>query len=208
MSQVTTTPTKEGIMAETFEAKVDRWASTSYGDFASAYDDYVEGCTDGEFAAVVWAKAYKSALSDFKRRTGYVSAYAAEVCKDIAGDVTVKVSKAATRANGKYSDAWTWYVTTNAKTAVADVRRDATKDVIKSKKAKAEALTSYGENEDYSDLYAAINALSEAERDVIKALYFDGETTRSYGTKVGVSNVAVWKREKKALAKLAEALAG
>ena len=43
-------------MAESFEAKVNRWASTDYGDFASAYDDYVAGCTDGEFAAVVWRK--------------------------------------------------------------------------------------------------------------------------------------------------------
>ena len=130
------------------------------------------------------------------------------MCKDIAGDVTIEVSKAATRANGKYSDAWTWYTTKMARDAAKNVRRDATKDVVKSKKAKAEALTSYGENADYSDLYAAIDALSEAEKDVIKALYFDGETTRSYGTKMGVSNVAIWKREKKALTKLAGALVG
>ena len=194
-------------MAETFEAKVDRWASTSYGDFASAYDDYVEGCTDGEFAAVVWAKAYKSALSDFKRRTGYVSAYAAEVCKDIAGDVTVEVSKAATRANGKYSDAWTWFVANRAKDKAKNVRRDATKDVIKSKKAKAEALTSYGENADYSDLYAAIDALDPVWAEIVKAKFFDGKSRVAIAAEMGVTEGAIRKKEGKALKALAAALA-
>ena len=193
-------------MAESFEEKVDRWAATDYATFATAYDDYVTGCTDGEFAAVVWAKAFKSALSNFKARTGYVSAYAAEVCKDIASDVTITVASAAKKADGAYSDAWTWYVTSKAKDRARNVRRDNAKNARRAAKAEAVAKTSYGSNEDYSDLYAAIEALSEAEKDVIKALYFDGETTRSYAAKVGVSNVAIWKREKKALSKIAGTL--
>jgi RNA polymerase sigma factor (sigma-70 family) len=193
-------------MTETFENKVDRWAATDYATFATAYDDYVTGCTDGEFAAVVWAKAYKSALSDFKRRSGFVSEYASDVCKDIAGDVTISVAKAAKRADGAYSDAWTWYVSSRAKDAARNARRDACKDVIKSKKAKGTALAAYGENADYSDLYDAIDALSEAERDVIKALYFDGETARSYADKTGSSKSAVSRLSVKACGALATAL--
>ena len=93
-----------------------------------------------------------------------------------------------------------------ARDAAKDTRRDATKNIIKSKKAKATALAAYGENEDYSDLYAAIEALSEAEKDVIKALYFNGETARSYAEKTGSSKSAVSRLNVKACKALATAL--
>ena len=194
-------------MAESFEAKVDRWAATDYATFATAYDDYVTGCTDGEFAAVVWAKAFKSALSNFKARTGYVSAYAAEVCKDIASDVTIKVAKAARKADGAYSDAWTWYVTSNAKTAASNVRRNNAKNARKTAKAEAVAKTSYGSNEDYSDLYAAIEALDPAWAEVVKAKFFDGKSRVAIAAEMGVTEGAIRKKEAKALKALATALA-
>lgn len=194
-------------MTESFENKVEKWAATDYATFAAAYDDYVAGCTDGEFAAVVWAKAYKSALSDFKRRSGFVSKYAAEVCRDIAGDVTIKVAKAAKRADGAYSDTWTWYVSSKAKDAAKNARRDACKDVIKSKKAKATALVSYGENADYSDLYAAIGSLDPVWAEIIKGKFFEGKSRVAIAAEMGVTEGAIRKKEAKALKALASALA-
>jgi len=59
-----------------------------------------------------------------------------------------------------------------------------------------------GSTEDKLLLYSALAELTDDERYLIEALYFQGKSERNLGEELGISCVAVHKRKNKILAKL------
>lgn len=54
----------------------------------------------------------------------------------------------------------------------------------------------------YDSLHRAVDALPRAERELIKAIYFEGKSEKEYGKKVGMSQTGVSYRRRKILSKL------
>lgn len=55
-------------------------------------------------------------------------------------------------------------------------------------------------------LYKAIEAMPRADRELIKAIYFDGKTEQEYAEKIGMSQTGVSYRRRRILAKMKEYL--
>lgn len=60
----------------------------------------------------------------------------------------------------------------------------------------------FAEQEQTEALYAAINKLCNADRELITAIYFEGMTERSYANKIGIPAMTVHDRKIRALKRL------